>query len=279
MSTKHHLYPLLSVFIVCFLFSSCKKTTSTTADYSDASSSYSTTDNMFKDMNKVIGDAAADGQISGKNENSESNTCATVTLNPPDLTTFPKTVTIDFGTTGCTDQYFITRKGKLTAVFTDYLHHAGAHVHVTFDNYYVNGAKVEGTYDLANTTGITDPTRTFKDTVTNGKITTIDGKVCTWNSTRYSTQTAGFSTLTTLLDDEYTGGGHSSGIGFNGKTFDATSTNIVWKLACRWLVKGTVTIYSNNDPKPIVVDFGDGSCDNKYTATYDVYHVDLTFWY
>lgn len=244
---------------------------------SDSGVSYSTTDNLFKDVNKVLNDAAADGGISGKTDGVNGNTCATVTLNPPDLTTFPKTVTVDFGPLGCTDQYGVYRKGAFTAVFTDYLHNPGAHVHVTFQNYSVNLNKVEGVYDLANTSPNSN-SRSFRDTITNGKITTSDNKVCTWNATRYSTQTGGFST-TPISDDEYTGGGQSAGIGFNGKPFEAVSTDVVWRLNCKYLVSGTVTINSNNDPEPVIVDFGNGVCDKKYNVAYDIYNVNLEFWY
>ncbi|MCW5909201.1 MAG: hypothetical protein KIS94_15150 [Chitinophagales bacterium] len=245
---------------------------------SDSGTSYSTVDNLFKDVNKTLNDAAKENNLTGKTDGTDgaNDLCATVTLNPPDWTTFPKTVTVDFGT-GCTDQYGVTRKGKFTAVFTDYLHNAGAHVSVTFDNYYVNGVKLEGLYALANTSP-NSSTRTFNDTITNGKATTPDGKVCTWNATRSSVQTGGFGTLI-ILDDEYTGQGKSTGIGFNGKTFDATSTNVVMKLNCRYLVSGLVTIYSGTDPTPVKVDFGNGACDNKYKVSYDVYSATLQFWY
>ncbi len=268
-------YPLVAMFLTCLVFTSCKKREKWD---SDAGYSHSTTDNIFKDINKVINAAAADGNISGKMEGSMNNTCATVTLSQA-LGTFPNTVTVDFGTTGCTDQYGVTRKGVLTAVFTDYLHNPGAHVHVTPSNYYVNGAKVEGTYDLTNTTSLSDSTRTFRDTISNAKVTLPDNTFCTWNATRYSTQTGGFSTLLNIADDEYTGGGHSSGIGFSGNSFDASSSNVVWKLNCRYLVKGIVTIYSGTNPTPVIVDFGNGACDAKYSVSYDIYHIDLYFLY
>lgn len=278
MIRKKQIQTMLAMFLGCALvFSSCTKKEGTFD--SDSGTSYSTTDNLFKDVNKVINDAAADKNLNGKTDETEAgNTCATVTVTPSDLTTFPKTVVVDFGTLGCTDQYGVYRKGQVTAIFTDYLHNPGAHVHVTFQNYSVNLNKVEGVYDLANTS-IGSSSRTFRDTITNGKITTSDNKVCTWNATRYSTQTGGFSTTLTISDDEYTGGGTSSGIGFNGKSFDAVSTNVLWKLACKYLVSGTVTIHSNNDPKPVIVDFGNGTCDNKYNVSYDIYNADLQFWY
>ncbi len=260
------------------IFSACTKPKPKTFD-ADAGTSYTTVDNLFKDVNKTVNDAAAENSLNGKNEGigGINAICANVTLSPNDFTTFPKTVTVDFGNVGCTDQYGVTRKGVLTAVFTDYLHNPGAHVDVSFTNYYVNGVKLEGHYALANTSPNAN-SRTFVDTITNAKATTPDGKVCTWEATRSSVQTGGFSTLI-ISDDEYTGQAVSSGVGFNGNPWDAVSKDILWKLNCRYLSSGIVTIHSNNDPTPVIVDFGDGTCDNKYTATYDVYKFDLLFWY
>ncbi|MFN8287789.1 MAG: hypothetical protein U0V74_13615 [Chitinophagales bacterium] len=272
MNTKH-LAGLAPIIMFTLILCACVKKNKFD---SDAATSYSTADNLFKDVSKVIENAANENNLSGKTDGTQS-LCATVTLNPNDFTTFPKTVTVDFGTLGCTDQYGVNRRGMVTAVFTDYLHNPGAHVQVTFQNYYVNSVKLEGTYNLANTSPNSN-SRTFNDTITNGKATTPDGKYCTWNATRSSTQTGGFGTLA-ILDDEYTGQGQSTGIGFNGKNFNSHSDNVVWKLACRYLVSGTVTVYSNNDPKPVIIDFGNGGCDNKFHASYDIYNADLTFWY
>lgn len=267
--------PFMLMLAAGILFGSCNIKKKDTFD-SDAGVSHSATDNIFKDVSKVINAAADENNLNGKTDGTY-DLCATVTVTPPDLTTFPKTVTVDFGSLGCTDQYGVTRKGKLTAVFTGYLHNAGSHVNVTFDNYYVNGYKLEGIYNLANTSPNSNG-RTFNDTITNGVVTNLEGKTCTWNATRYSTQTGGFSTVI-LSDDEYTGGGKSTGVGFNGKTFDATSSNVVWKLNCKYLVSGTSTIYSGNDPEPVIVDFGNGTCDNKYKVSYDIYSTTLQWWY
>ncbi len=268
----------LAVVLSGLILTACTKKKEDTFD-SDSGNSYSTVDNLFKDVNKTINDAANENNLNGKTDGTDGTDalCADVVLSPNDFTTFPKTVTVDFGTIGCTDQYGVTRKGKLTAVFTDYLHNPGAHVAVSFDNYYVNGVKLEGSYALKNTSP-NSSTRTFADTITNGKATTPDGKVCTWNATRSSVQTGGFGTLV-ISDDEYTGQGKSAGIGFNGKSFDATSSNILLKLNCRYLVSGIVTIYSGSDPTPVIVDFGSGTCDNKYKVSYDVYSTTLQFWY
>jgi hypothetical protein len=276
MQSKHRV-SFFTILLTGIILTSCTKKKDTFD--SDSGTSYSTADNLFKDINKTISDAANENNLSGKNDEDGgvNDLCATVTLNPNDFVTFPKTVTVDFGAIGCTDQYGVTRRGKLTAVFTDYLHNPGARVDVTFQNYYVNGVKAEGLYALTNTSPNSN-SRSFADTITNGKATTADGKVCTWNATRSSVQTQGFGTLA-ISDDVYTGQGISTGIGFNGKSFEATSSNIVWKLNCKYLVSGLVTIFSGTDPTPVIVDFGSGVCDNKYKVSYDIYDVNLQFWY
>lgn len=271
---KKHLLPIAIAVVAAVIVAGCKKKTD--GFDSDTATSYSTIDNLFKDVNKVVNDAAAENNLSGKMESTE-NLCAEVTITPADLTTFPKTVVVDFGNVGCMDMNGVTRKGQFTAVFTNYLDQPGAHVEVTFQNYYVNGVKLEGVYDLANTSP-NSTTRSFADTVTNGKATTPDSKYCTWTSYRSSVQTAGFGTAS-LTDDEYTGQAQSFGVGFGGKNFNATSTNIVWRLACRYLVSGNVSILSGTDPTPILVDFGNGTCDNKYEVSYSIYHTSLVFWY
>lgn len=277
MITKNQI-SIAMVILTGVILGSCNLKKKNTFD-SDSGVSYSTVDNLFKDINKTITAAADENNLSGKtNENGGiTDLCASVTLSPNDFVTFPKTVTVDFGTLGCTDQNGVTRKGVVTAVFTDYLNNPGARVNVTFQNYYVNGVKAEGNYALTNTS-TNSSTRSFADTITNAKATTADGKVCTWNATRSSVQTAGFSTLV-ISDDEYTGQGKSSGIGFNGKSFSAVSSNIVWRLNCKYIVSGTVNILSGSDPEPVIVDFGNGLCDNKYKVSYDIYHADLQFWY
>ena len=66
--------------------------------------------------------------------------CATLTVTP--LIGFPKTITIDFGTS-CTSPNGITRKGIIRVVISDSVRKTGSTAVMTFDNYFVNNFKVK----------------------------------------------------------------------------------------------------------------------------------------
>lgn len=99
--------------------------------------------------------------------------CYSVTVNSNDTVTFPKIVTIDFGE-GCTYVYngdTITRSGKVIITLTNRWFVLGAQHIITFDNFYFNGVKIEGTRTITNN-GINDKNR-FESSVAleNGRIT------------------------------------------------------------------------------------------------------------
>ena len=67
--------------------------------------------------------------------------CAIVTVTST-KGTFPKTITVDFGT-GCTDKRGVTRKGKIIITVTNKHLVPSATITVVHDNFYVDGKKVE----------------------------------------------------------------------------------------------------------------------------------------
>lgn len=114
-----------------------------------------------------------DDEDYGFTETSSNVMCYSVTVNSNDTTTFPKTVTIDFGD-GCTLTYngdTITRSGQIIVTLTNRWFVLGAQHIITFNNFYFNGAKIEGTRTITNN-GINDLNR-YESSVAleNGKIT------------------------------------------------------------------------------------------------------------
>jgi hypothetical protein len=78
--------------------------------------------------------------------------CYTVTVDHPDSTRFPKIVTMDFGD-GCSIVFngdTITRQGQIIITVTDRWFIEGAQHSVTFNNFYMNGDKIEGTKTVTN---------------------------------------------------------------------------------------------------------------------------------
>ena len=85
------------------------------------------------------------------------NVCPTVTitrLNPPDL--FPVKIVMDFGANGCVGQDGHFRKGKVITIYTNRLLVPGAIATTTFDGFYFDSTKVEGTHKITNTSARPD---------------------------------------------------------------------------------------------------------------------------
>jgi len=192
--------------------------------------------------------------------------CYKITSDPDRANTFPKTITIDFGS-GCTGKDGHTRRGKIITVYTGHMRDAGSSATTTFDGFYIDSIKVEGTLSIQNNS--TSSGLVFTVTITNGKLSDPSGDYAEINRTRTWTQTAGSSTPHDPIDDIYSITGSSSGtaqvLGITIQWTSTITTPVVRKMTCRWAVSGQVTITRSN--KTAVLDYGNGDCDNQATVT------------
>ena len=68
------------------------------------------------------------------------------------------------------------------------------------------------------------------------------------------------------LDDEFSITGTSSGTNSNQVAYTTEITSDLIKArSCRWIKQGTISIIKGN--KNIVLDYGDGTCDNDMTIS------------
>jgi hypothetical protein len=218
-----------------------------------------------------IGGTGAFGRIdvsTGRLEGTDSVACYVVItkqLNP--ATRFPLQITIDFGS-GCTARDGITRRGKIIAVYTGHLLVAGNSATTTFDNYYINDIKVEGTHKLTNT-GTIDK-KSYTTQVTNAQLSQANGNYIQWNSLKTLTQVEGGSTPLIALDDAYSITGQADGsVRLNDKYFQwstAITAPLTKRFTCPWFTKGTLNLLKGNDAVA-VLDYGSGTCDNKASFT------------
>ncbi|ULQ51076.1 hypothetical protein [Flavihumibacter fluvii] len=190
--------------------------------------------------------------------------------------TFPVKVTIDFGT-GCTGKDGRVRKGKIITVYSGKMIKPGSVAETSFDNYYVNDIKVEGTHRVENKSSLSMVT--FETRVINGKLTHPNGDFINWNRTRTITHVDGWATPWNPTDDSFSIVGNGSGtVQKGGKTASWTSVNIeplIKRFDCRWIVKGQQAIQRNDGPQGIL-DFGNGDCDNKATITVNGVSIEIT---
>lgn len=196
--------------------------------------------------------------------------CVTITvthLNAPAI--FPVKIVMDFGN-GCTGRDGRLRKGKIITVYTARLVVPGSVAETTFDNYFVNGVKVEGTHRVENKS--TNQQWTFEIKVRNGKLTRPNGNYTQWNSTKTITQIEGGGTPFFPLDDAFSIRGESNGVNKRDSALYQWSARtlpdhpLIKRFACRWIVKGKIAIRRTNSDVA-VIDYGSGQCDNKAHIT------------
>ena len=196
--------------------------------------------------------------------------CVTVTREMPGEGEFPIIITIDYGE-GCVGKHGRERKGKIIINYTDRRFVPGAVHVITFEDFYVDGKKVEGTRIRTNISDSVEDYLKFRIELTEGKVTWEDGSFATreavWETSRVRTPNP--------INDERIRTGSASGVNREGLTYTVTITKaIVWKRGClpakRIMipVEG-IKVKEFEDGKSISIDYGDGTCDNDVTITRD----------
>ena len=217
-------------------------------------------DALYDDVSMEVLQVNTENNLSAQ-PSVNTQTCATVTISPNDAT-WPKTVTIDYGTAGCTGANGYTRKGKIIYTLNKKLLTTGAVLTASFDNYSVNGYKLEGTYTITNNGSSAGLNVTI--VLANGKVTYPTGVVYTKVSNTTWVQAAGIGTLT-VLDDEYYVTGNGS-VSTAGNTLSAASVgNLYRTVTCTNTVSGVLNLNYNNITGTL--DFGAGECDKTAVLT------------
>ncbi|MGB8194801.1 MAG: hypothetical protein WCF67_22900 [Chitinophagaceae bacterium] len=196
--------------------------------------------------------------------------CAQITVTPND-TTYPKTVTIDYGA-GCICRDGKFRKGAIILHYTKPLRVSGAELTITFRDYYVNRAHIEGKKIIKNQTqaGV----RQYSVVVIDGKVTWPNGRGFKYEKVKTVTQVRGSETLT-VRDDVYSIEGRSKTTYNNGVTVNKnTESPLIKPVECNWIVKGILKIKINN--RELFLDYGNGNCDNKAILSWNDHEREIT---
>ncbi|MDP4239023.1 MAG: hypothetical protein Q8904_06065 [Bacteroidota bacterium] len=241
--------------------------TTLTATASDESQAATISDNVDNEVDNYVTTSALNGSGAVKSlVGTTVLTGPTITIDKPDSTNFPKTFTIDYGTTGFIGQRGDTLKGKVIVVVSNKMWKATSTRTMTFNNFSINGNAVTGkkvlTYD--GLIGL-HPTWTLsaKDTITR-----TDGSKVIWNSDRTRERINDNGTPLIYWDDNYSISGGSNGVNAKGVAFTSViDANNPLLIEGKWpfFTKGTVTTTSGN--KTVVIDYGDGTKDNKAIVT------------
>ena len=173
------------------------------------------------------------------------------------------TLTIDFGTTNCLCPDGRYRRGKIIVRFTTDVNTRRAGAVVTRENYFVNDNQHTATRTFTDL-----GTGSFTVAVTNASIIRANnGGTHSWTANWTFTRTAGYGTPQ-VSDDVYSVTGASAGTNRNGMGYTTTVvTPLVKRADCfKYFVQGTVSITNSNN-KTMILDYGNGTCDNVATVT------------
>jgi hypothetical protein len=219
-----------------------------------------TAEGLYDDVFSEVLTVNTENGLTRPSGQAQTTACATITVDPIDPDVYPKTITIDYGS-GCTN-LGVTRKGKIVYTLTDKFRNPGAIISVSFQNYNVNGYKLEGVFSITNnTSGLTISLATQ---TTAGKLTYPDGKFYTYSGQRTWVMTAGMLTAA-LSDDEYTVTGNGLLESSTGNSLAGTiKTGLLRKLSCMNIVSGTIDLVYNNIQG--LFDYGTGNCDKQATV-------------
>ena len=184
--------------------------------------------------------------------------CPIVTVVPGDGT-YPRTVTIDYGTEGCEGWNGRIRKGIIEVTLTDTMANPGAVRTVNFINFSVDDVQIEGTKTLTNTGLNGEGQLTFTRVVSNASLTFPNGDVAEWEAAQQITLIEGTGTPE-RIDDVVQIEGNSSGVNRNGKAFSSEITvPLIKPFVCPWAVSGVRSVTVNDHTWTL--DYGDGTCN------------------
>lgn len=209
-------------------------------------------------------------QVMGMGDIDDRFKCAIVIHTKDPNSTIDKPIgkiTIDFGT-GCTDPRGKTRKGMIIVNYSGKRFVPGSVVIVTTKDFYKNDARLEGTLTLTNISSSQAGAPKFQIVISGGRLIFPDGR----QATREQNMTREWQRGVNPSQDIWVEDGTSSGTNKNGKTYQMKITNsLIYSRACEINNKVFIPVKGTKhltvDGKDVIIDYGDGTCDNSITVT------------
>ena len=261
----------LSFFISC---NSDEKTNdgTTAAISNDEIKTTSKIDASIEDVTNIAEDQFnAQQNIASKPSGMVKNflpSCATITTV---LTNNTWTRTVDFGAEGCTLGNGNMLKGKMVVSFSNDFTTSTQSISYTFDGFYHNGKKLQGSKTITRSLKSTDLLATAHPvsvSTIDMTITFEDGTIYTRKGTLTKEMIAGYDTWFNWEDNVFVITGNGATTFPNGNTLSTEiTTPLEFDMACKsaFPVKGVMSITKND--ATAVIDFGNGNCDTLATVT------------
>ena len=258
------------VILFSLIFFSCRKSDR------DLDTDLSAAENNSLSENILTGVIKSIGQFTDTTWQIRSSTCAVSSIVPTDTFTFPKTLTINFGTSNCLCADGNQRRGVITANFSGKYRDSLTVINITLTNYYHNdNSIITGSFSITNKGRNASGHLNYLINVQNAAINTSSGSI-SLNCSQNMEWISGEATIFNPFDDIYSITGASSGRGIDGNSFTSTiNTPLIIALNCAYIEKGSFTLSPANLSNR-VVDFGSGNCDNQATISINSKSYDFT---
>ena len=277
---KKNLFTILTIVSAMLLsFSSCKNdenvtasSASLTATAGDEAQASTINDQVLNEVDTYISSGAqtVKSALTTTATGTPSIIRGSQTITPTGVV---QKITIDFGTTGFTGKHGNILKGKIIVDIDLRLLVLGSSRTITYENFTINGISVTGSNKITFGGPTTDK-HLFWIITGENVITLADGKTITWKAERRLEFTSG---LTTFWGESYILTGSASGVNAEGKAYSITinaSNPLIGSTLYPYITKGSVTITIGQSTG--VIDYGDGTQDNKATLTYSGVTYDFT---
>jgi hypothetical protein len=238
-------------------------TTSNSTEENTLASDQSFAEKTFDEAQNIadVANDAGSGKIYRTTQTTLSG-CATVTHTPGHIT-------IDFGSVNCLCVDGRYRRGKINVAYSGTYAASGSTHTITFDSFYVNNNKVEGSRTVTNM-GTNSAGQMYFNITVDGTVTRVSGATIHHESNRVRTWIDGSATPD-RFDDVYsvTGGGTVTRTSALGGTTTATisiMSPLIVAMNCDWIEAGTISQTIGTHTRTL--NYGTtASCDSLATFT------------
>ena len=270
---KTNLLAILAVGVgLAFFCSSCNNENTVATDASltitatDEAQAASLSDAVISQADVYVNTLAGNGYTGSMAVKGTAEvTGLTITVDKPDSVNFPKIITIDFGTAGYINDRNDTLQGKIIITISDKLWKSGATKTIKLVNFYVNGNNVKGGKTIQNN-GLNAAKNPSMTVTASDTIVRVDKSTIIRNATRTRERISDNGTPKIFWDDKYSITGSSSGVNAKGVAYTVEITKpLIEYNNFKFFVQGSVT--TTTQTRTAVLDYGDGTRDNKATLT------------
>ncbi len=180
-------------------------------------------------------------------------------------------LTVDFGSEGCEGPEGHVKKGKIIITLNGSWQQVGTSATISLEGFSIDGIMVEGSWTITGKS-FTMGSLSFETQLKNGKVTWPNNATATRESTRTYTVTFDLQNMENLTVSVE---GTASGTTATGLSYTSVITEpLIFEASCavsqsaRIPVDGTLKITSDKTGfTSVIVDFGDGECDETFTVT------------